>query len=140
MKLVFESTYHTVSGIEDLYLIHIFLLLVILLLGFIFRKKVFEYKGMIIFFVICLFFYYLGLESKIKLSQKIDNALKYDKYLVAEGVIENFIPMPLSGHVREIFNVKDIEFTTLSLENNKNTMFFNMTKYYGSPIQKMGRK
>ncbi len=66
--------------------------------------------------------------------------MKNGTYKIVEGEVSNLKPMPKNGHIREEFSVKNIHFSTISLKDNKYTMFFNMTKYYGSPIQKNGQK
>jgi len=140
MELVFTSTYHLPENIEYLYHVHILLIFVLVVIGFILREKLNEYKGLFIFFIICSFFYYQGLESQIELSKDIHSALKNKTHKVVYGQIENFKPMHPSGHGYDTFDVKGISFSSSHEDYKNDAFFFNMVKVHGSPIKRNGQK
>lgn len=141
MQLVFESTYHLPDKIEFLYNIHIITIIIILILSIIFKNKIYRYKGLIVLFLICSFFYYQGLNSTIELSKEIHKSFLDKSYKVLVGEIKNLKPMHPSGHGLETFEVNGISFSTsYGNTSEDNTFFFNLTKAYGSPIRRNGQK
>ena len=60
------------------------------------------------------------------------NALKDGNIAVAEGWVENFIPMPYTGHAQERFSVCGVPF---SYSDYGVTAGFNNTSSHGGPIR-----
>jgi hypothetical protein len=59
------------------------------------------------------------------------NALKNGTYNEVEGIVENFDPMPYSGHKMESFTVKGVKFEYSDFVVSSG---FNNTKSHGGPI------
>ena len=59
------------------------------------------------------------------------NALKNGTYKEVEGIVENFDPMPHSGHKMESFTVKGVKFEYSDFVVSSG---FNNTKSHGGPI------
>ncbi|HSO88350.1 MAG TPA: hypothetical protein VLQ91_17490 [Draconibacterium sp.] len=59
------------------------------------------------------------------------NALKNGTYNEVEGIVENFDPMPHSGHKMESFTVKGVKFEYSDFVVSSG---FNNTKSHGGPI------
>ena len=59
-------------------------------------------------------------------------ALRSGKYQVGEGRVENFVPMPVSGHAMESFSVGGVDF---SYSDYSVTAGFNKTSSHGGPIR-----
>lgn len=59
------------------------------------------------------------------------SALKNENYLEVEGVVENFDPMPYSGHKNESFTVNGVFFEYSDFGPSAG---FNNTKSHGGPI------
>lgn len=141
MKLVFESKYYLPEEIEILIYYHIIICVVGIILVIYFRKMIFKEIGIFIFALLMVGIYFIIVKiTIISPSKYIHNSLESGTYKVVDGIISDLKPMPKNGHVQETFNINGVKFSTLSLENNNKTMFFNMTKYYGSPIQRNGQR
>lgn len=63
---------------------------------------------------------------------KLRVALKHGWYQVAEGPVENFVPMPYQGHAVEHFTVGGIRFAYSTYEV---TNCFNHTASHGGPVR-----
>jgi hypothetical protein len=59
------------------------------------------------------------------------DALKNETYKEVEGIVENFDPMPYSGHKMESFTVKGVKFEYSDFVVSAG---FNNTKSHGGPI------
>lgn len=59
--------------------------------------------------------------------------MKNKKYKEVEGIVENFDPMPYSGHKHESFTVKGIQF---KYSDYVVSAGFNTTKSHGGPLDK----
>ncbi|MCB1179285.1 MAG: hypothetical protein KDK36_17020, partial [Leptospiraceae bacterium] len=58
-------------------------------------------------------------------------------YKIVEGLIENFHPMPKSGHDKESFSVKGVLFEYSDYEISG---FFNNTASHGGPFKTNGQQ
>lgn len=59
-------------------------------------------------------------------------ALRDGHYSVAEGAVENFVPMPYQGHATEHFTVQGVPFSYSTYEV---TSCFNHTSSHGGPVR-----
>lgn len=142
MELVYISSYYSYEEIQMIYLVHILVAGVIIFLALYYKEKILEYKEISIFFIIfAIFYFFIMIERTIIVpSEDINEAFKNKTYKVLEGKIEKLKPMPKAGHVQETFEVNGVKFNmNYGNEPGDNTFFFNLTKYYGSPIQKNGQ-
>lgn len=57
--------------------------------------------------------------------------LRTGQYIVVEGPVEHFVPMPYQGHASESFNVQGVGFSYSTYEI---TSCFNHTTSHGGPI------
>ncbi len=62
----------------------------------------------------------------------LESALREGHVAVVEGPVENFIPMPYTGHVMESFTVGGVQF---AYSDYVVTAGFNNTRSHGGPIQ-----
>lgn len=60
------------------------------------------------------------------------HAVKDGRISVVEGPVENFVPMPYSGHADESFSVKGVRF---AYSDFNLTVGFNNTRSHGGPIE-----
>jgi hypothetical protein len=59
--------------------------------------------------------------------------LRSGQYLIAEGQVRNFIPMPYTGHALETFEVNGVHFSYSDFVVNAG---FNNTQSHGGPIRR----
>ena len=59
-------------------------------------------------------------------------ALKSGNYEIAEGYVENFVPMPKEGHARESFDVDGVYF---EYSENSSPFSYSQTSPYGGVIR-----
>jgi hypothetical protein len=64
--------------------------------------------------------------------RNLSNAFERGHVQVTEGIVENFIPMPYSGHSKESFTVNGVKF---SYSDYIITPGFNNTASHGGPIK-----
>lgn len=69
---------------------------------------------------------------------KVQNILAQQNYQTVEGIVENFDPMPYTGHKDESFTVKGVNFKYSDF--NENFYGLNNTKSHGGPITGNGQK
>jgi len=62
----------------------------------------------------------------------LGRALREGRVAVVEGPVENFVPMPYSGHASESFTVGGVRF---EYSDYRVTAGFNNTRSHGGPIQ-----
>ncbi len=60
------------------------------------------------------------------------DALLNGQYVVVEGTITNFVPMPWGGHAKEKFNVNSHHYEYSNFAANAG---FNQTQAYGGPLR-----
>lgn len=74
--------------------------------------------------------------SELSTRAKTKKILENKEYKIVEGEIENFNPMPHSGHAMESFTVKDVyfEYSDYVIQYG-----FNQTASHGGPIQRNGQ-
>ncbi|CCN69674.1 hypothetical protein [Vibrio nigripulchritudo] len=90
--------------------------------------------SVVLWFMLIFATFWTGLVSYGLGSQLFELLSKYHKgdYLVIEGIVENFDPMPYSGRKRESFSVKGIYF---QYSDFSVTPGFNNTTSHGGPIR-----
>ncbi len=64
---------------------------------------------------------------------EVTSTLEKESYKIVEGVIQDFTPMPYSGHKTESFNVNNVHFEYSDYMGKE--YFFNHTKSHNGPIQ-----
>lgn len=79
----------------------------------------------------------LTIPTTISNRNKIQEKYKNKDYLVVEGVISNFHPMPKGGHDQESFTVNGVDFEYSDFEI---VYAFNNTASHGGPIKKNGQQ
>lgn len=67
---------------------------------------------------------------------EMKNVIKNESYLTIEGIVEDFDPMPYTGHKHESFRVGDIKF--YYSDYNVEFYGFNNTSSHGGPINRNG--
>ena len=113
--------------------------LMLLIIPFIPRKKgmipkdrrimlIFQVFGMIMAGFVFLVF----LSNNIDLYNACVKAYRSGNYEIAEGYVENYVPMPKEGHALESFNVCDVYF---EYSENSVTCGYSQTEPYGGVIR-----
>ena len=64
--------------------------------------------------------------------QRYRTAIQSGEYIVVEGPVENFVPMPYEGHAYETFTVHGVRYQYSDYEV---TGAFNQTSSHGGPIR-----
>ena len=70
---------------------------------------------------------------EISSYKEVQKIIAERNYQIVEGIIENFDPMPYSGHKNESFTVNNIKFEYSDF--NETFYGFNNTKSHGGPIR-----
>ena len=73
---------------------------------------------------------------QLSMYNKIVGAYNRGEYQIVEGYVENFDPMPYSGHTKESFEINDIEFFYSDYNHHPG---YNNTKSHGGVIKKNGQ-
>ena len=76
---------------------------------------------------------WLGAGNVIHQHLQCKEWLESKNYNIVEGVVENFHPMPKSGHDTERFTVKNVKFEFSDFDLSKGG--FNNTSSHGGPIR-----
>lgn len=75
--------------------------------------------------------------SSISSRSKLKRIYENKEYQIVEGVIENFHPMPYSGHDVESFTVKDVKFEYSDFILHSG---FDQTASHGGPLKENGQQ
>lgn len=77
-----------------------------------------------------------ALEYDIYMYNIAKEAYDQGAYEIVEGHVENFIPMPASGHSKESFEIKGVRF---EYSENSISSGYSKTKYHGGVIRENGQ-
>ena len=91
-----------------------------------------------IFLFIALLIFGTKLYRDTKVFFSLTSATEEKTYHTITGRINNFVPMPYTGHMEESFDVGDVSFHYSDYVINN--YFFNQTKSHGGPIRENGQK
>lgn len=86
----------------------------------------------VIFGTFALLFGAVTIPYNLSTYYETKNTYKLKKYTVIEGVVENFIPMPFTGHQYEKFTLNKVNFNYSDFDESY--YGFNNTKSHGGPI------
>lgn len=100
-------------------------------------KKKFTIVFGFIFSGFALLIVLLTLPSSISTRTKTNQIFENKEYQVIEGTIENFHPMPHSGHDMESFTINDVYFEYSDFVIHYG---FNNTASHGEPIKRNGQQ
>ncbi len=96
------------------------------------RKRTYNTTFGIIFGTFALLFGAVTIPNNLSTYYETKNIYKFKKYTVIEGIVENFVPMPYSGHQDEKFTLNNVNFSYSDF--NESYYGFNNTKSHGGPI------
>jgi hypothetical protein len=104
------------------------------------KNKLMKVSSIVIIFFITLSLY--GVYEKNKLSNFIEDSMKFKKYDVVEGKIKKFHIMPKSGHDYESFEVNNKYFEIVYTGNypDVKTLYYTLTKNRKGPIKYNGQQ
>lgn len=98
-----------------------------------FSKFIVVFLSALIASILPLIFIFIDIDEYNKLS----NMIKTGDYLVVEGIVEEFSPMPKGGHANESFYIEGVFF---EYSDYNGGVGYNSTYHYGGVIRENGQR